>query len=287
MSDHFFGGGWTRTKLDLLQAYIQCYTTAMKNQRLTLHYIDSFAGTGNQSFKKEADLFTEDEEVVQMEGSVKIALKERFHHYHFIELKKSHFQALESIRDNNPEKKIDLYLGDANEEVRKLCNSIDWRYNRAVLFLDPYGMELEWSTLEAIRNTRAIDVWFLFPLSGLFRNAATKKSKLDDGKIQAVSRILGNDQWLDVFYSSPEPMALDLFDEHQEDETRELDVNGLESYVTNRLREMFPYVEAPIRLNNNRGVPHFSLYFAISNDQPKAFGLAKRLYTGVRKALLT
>ena len=41
------------------------------------------------------------------------------------------------------------------------------------MFLDPYGMEVEWKTLQAVAATRAIDVWFLFPLAGLYRQANT------------------------------------------------------------------------------------------------------------------
>ncbi|WP_375494674.1 hypothetical protein [uncultured Nostoc sp.] len=40
----------------------------------------------------------------------------------------------------------------------------NWRSNRAVLFLDPFGMQIPWSTIEAIAHTEAIDLWYLFPL---------------------------------------------------------------------------------------------------------------------------
>ena len=43
---HEFGGLWTRTKLQALEQYLIFYTTAMKNQPFTVHYVDAFAGTG-------------------------------------------------------------------------------------------------------------------------------------------------------------------------------------------------------------------------------------------------
>jgi three-Cys-motif partner protein len=46
--------------------------------------------------------------------------------------------------------------------MRKICDN-DWRSHRAVLFLDPYGMQVEWQTIEAIAKTAAIDLWLLFP----------------------------------------------------------------------------------------------------------------------------
>ncbi len=46
MSQERFGGSWTRTKLNVLQQYLQAYTTALKNQPFRLWYVDAFAGTG-------------------------------------------------------------------------------------------------------------------------------------------------------------------------------------------------------------------------------------------------
>ena len=41
-----FGGEWTREKLDILAAYLDAYTTALKNQPFNLWYVDAFAGSG-------------------------------------------------------------------------------------------------------------------------------------------------------------------------------------------------------------------------------------------------
>ena len=43
-----------------------------------------------------------------------------------------------------------------------MCDK-DWSLHRAVLFLDPYGMQVEWATIEAVAKTKAIDLWLLFP----------------------------------------------------------------------------------------------------------------------------
>jgi len=54
---------------------------------------------------------------------------------------------------------------------------------RGVIFLDPYGMEVSWETVEAIARTEALDCWYFFPLSGLYRNAPKDPLKLDQSKI--------------------------------------------------------------------------------------------------------
>ncbi len=41
-----FGGPWTQKKLRILGLYLNAYTTALKNQRFRLVYIDAFAGSG-------------------------------------------------------------------------------------------------------------------------------------------------------------------------------------------------------------------------------------------------
>ena len=41
-----FGGRWTRQKLDILERYLDAYTTVLKYRHFSLVYIDAFAGTG-------------------------------------------------------------------------------------------------------------------------------------------------------------------------------------------------------------------------------------------------
>ena len=41
-----FGGPWTIEKLDILEKYLDAYTTALKAQPFNLMYVDVFAGTG-------------------------------------------------------------------------------------------------------------------------------------------------------------------------------------------------------------------------------------------------
>ena len=58
-----------------------------------------------------------------------------------------------------PSDDIELIRSDANEYWSKNLCGKNWirHQRRAVLFLDPYGMEVEWHTIAAIANTQAID----------------------------------------------------------------------------------------------------------------------------------
>ena len=84
----------------------------------------------------------------------------RFDSYIFIERDPERCAALERLRDDFPDRADNIHVqqGDANEEIQALCGK-DWSSHRAVWFLDPYGMQVEWRTIEAIAGTKAIDLW--------------------------------------------------------------------------------------------------------------------------------
>jgi three-Cys-motif partner protein len=62
-----------------------------------------------------------------------------------------------------------------NDAIANLCKATDWRSNRGVVFLDPYGLQVTWGTLAAIARTGALDIWVLFP-SGMGLNRLLTKS---------------------------------------------------------------------------------------------------------------
>ena len=74
--------------------------------------------------------------------------------------------------------RIQLVNADANTYLNDLCLNRNWRSHRAVLFLDPFGMQVTWDTIASIAKTEAIDLWLLFPL-GTGANRLLKR----DGKI--------------------------------------------------------------------------------------------------------
>jgi three-Cys-motif partner protein len=92
-----------------------------------------------------------------------------------------------------------------------------------VMFLDPYGMDVEWATLVAIAATQAIDVWFLFSLSGLYRQATRRSSDIDSDKRAAITRILGTHVWEQELYS--DMGQANMFGEQEKQRTA--DVRGL------------------------------------------------------------
>jgi three-Cys-motif partner protein len=77
--------------------------------------------------------------------------------------------------------------------VQKLCDK-DWTSRRAVLFLDPYGMQVEWRTIEAIAATKAIDLWLLFPLGIGVNRLLTKSGDIPESWRNRLNLLLGDGQ---------------------------------------------------------------------------------------------
>lgn len=281
--EHAFGGIWTRIKLEALQNYLVAFNIALSKQNFTRIYIDAFAGTGR------CDI-TVDGEKTSIDGSARraLAIDPPFNTYTFIELRAKKLAALKALEAEYPGKSINVIRDDANAALKTLCEKYAWRNERAVLFLDPFGMHVEWTTLQAIAKTGAIDVWYLFPYSGLYRQAAKNADAMDSDKEESITRLLGTDEWRQVFYA-PKRQA-SLFGGNDGDE-READHRQMLDFVSKRLKELFPAVTDPKILyqsgdsKNPSGAPLFALYFAASNPSPKAYGLATKIARDVLNAL--
>lgn len=278
--DHEFGGQHTEIKLSIVEGYLSAFTIALRSHFKNLWYIDAFAGTGSRTVRTERRGATLvelpiEEAVERRRGSAQIALDVRpeFDFLVFIEKNRNYAAALKDLAARNLQRKIVVAEDDANTALNSLVTNNSWRDKRAVVFLDPYGMEVEWSTLQALASTQAIDVWFLFPLAGLFRQATRKITDIDDHKRAALTRMFGSNSWEDELYPDGEPDMFGVLPERR----RELDPRGLERYVQGRLSELFGAVLKPLALPIDRSPQMFSLFLCISNRTPEAIGLARRI----------
>jgi three-Cys-motif partner protein len=155
-----------------------------------------------------------------------------------------------------------------------LCREIDWRGTRGVIFLDPFGASLEWETLTVIAATKALDVWYLFPLSSVFRNAPHALEKLTPDKRASITKILGTSEWEFEFYRAARPSG---FFGIERKAKRTVNVDAIEAFMDRRLKTIFPAVAKPRRLLGPRNVPLFSLFFAVSNPSSAAIKPAMKI----------
>ena len=168
-TQHEYGGRHTDEKLKKLRQYMQTYTTALKDQGFVLAYIDAFAGSGDRvEIRPTLPLFAEpgaDPETVTVAGSARLAFETRpaFEVMVLVEKDAGRYAALERLRAQYPDQQVRLEQGDANDVVQKLCHRLPWHGStslpngmRGLLFLDPYGMEVSWQTIEAVAATKAM-----------------------------------------------------------------------------------------------------------------------------------
>jgi three-Cys-motif partner protein len=292
---HQFGGEWTTVKLKVLSNYLQSYTNALKNAPFHKLYIDAFAGTGYRDIRREGDdvgsqsiLFpdlVEPEPQSFLAGSARLALQVEpgFDQYIFIDRNPEWCIHLESLKSEFPglSKKVSILQGDANAKIQELCTR-DWRHNRAVLFLDPYGMQVEWKTIQAIAHTKAIDLWLLFPLGIGVNRLLTKSGEIPNSWRRRLNLLLGNEGWYDEFYKV-EPIPTLFGDDKERVVKATMETIG--RYFTDRLKDIFVGVaKEPGVLRNSANNPLYLLCFAVGNERGKdiALRIAQHLLKEVR-----
>ncbi len=287
-----FGGDWTNEKLLRVQKYLTAYTTALKSRPFQLLYIDAFAGTGYRTIKSKDNqqdlLFPDlagDEAEAYRAGSARIALEivPRFAEYYLIEQDAEKCAQLEKLKEEFPDKAKNIHIinEDANEVLNRVCDT-SWKQRniRAVLFLDPYGMNVSWHTIEAIARTEAIDMWYLFPLGIGVNRLLTKDGNIPDAWQEKLDDIFGCSDWRELSYKKE--FIPGLFGE-EEITTKTGTFKKIADFFVERLGTAFAGVaKHPLPLYNSRNNPLYLLCFACGNKRgaPVALRIAEHILKG-------
>jgi len=292
---HKFGGDWTEEKLESIRRYlveyIKIFTSNEAASNLHTIYVDAFAGTGNRVPPKEgvsaappmfqeSDLIDPEADDIR-KGSAQIALELEpgFDKYIFFEKRHGFVQELENLRTAFPAKagKLQIEQGDANEKLRDWCRNTNWKTHRAVVFLDPYGMEVDWQTIAALAKTQAVDLWLLFPLGQAVNRLLTRNGPPDGIWADKLTRMFGTSSWREEFYK---PRAQTSFWDDDEVLEKDADFDKIGGFFVRRLKEVFAKVaEKPRPLCNSKNVPIFLLCFAAANPKgaPTAVRIAQHI----------
>jgi three-Cys-motif partner protein len=293
MAEHVFGGDWTEVKLARLDKYLKAYRTIftgnVKARYFKTWYVDAFAGTGSRSAPdapaKGAELPFEDvyedaDTKRYRDGSAKIAigLPDPFDKYLFIEKSKNRVNELKTtIGKDHPDlvPRCDFKHGDANKLLESWCNERDWKKERAVVFLDPYGMQVEWSTVEALAATRGIDLWYLFPLGVGVARLLKRDGKIEESWQKRLDLLFGTtSNWRTRFYEVQRTPT--LFGD-QENLERTATVENIQMFINERLKGCFAGVAKGLVLRNSKSSPLYLLCFAAANKRgaPTALRIAE------------
>lgn len=292
-TEHRFGGGWTEIKLNAVSDYLNFYTRALQaspspENPFETWYVDAFAGTGDRTVETNAgSLFSVEGSTldrVRLEGSARraVAVDPPFRHLIFVEKDARRFAALSRIKDDHPQRDIRCVPGDANDEIRNIFSQGPWiepgrrGLQRAVVFLDPYGMSVRWETLRFLAGTRRADVWYLFPLHAALRQLSHDHGALDPTKRAALNEVFGTPNWEERFYEH-RPKPTNLFDlADAATLSRVADPDKVERFAAERLRTIFSFVSEPIPILTRNKLRQFSLFLLSGNSNARAIALIKK-----------
>ncbi|MCL2799902.1 MAG: three-Cys-motif partner protein TcmP [Endomicrobia bacterium] len=273
-----WGGDWTEKKLEVFGKYVEAYLTIMnKNRYWQLIYFDAFAGSGNNN-KKEASTnndLLKDLNITQKEHDVYKGAAERvlgitqkgFDFYYFVDKNKKAIKELEEkLKSKYSDKKLFFRNSDANDEIKKLTQSIQKNKNlKALVLLDPFGMQVDWASIETFKGFSGVDLWILIPTGVIVNRLLDKNGELE--YINKLASFFGLDERSIRKYFYIEEQ--DLFGESIISKVSKPIHKIAELYIA-RLKEIFSEViDKPLEMRNDKNVPIYHFVFASNNKTAK------------------
>jgi three-Cys-motif partner protein len=146
--------------------------------------------------------------------------------------------------------------------ANKFLKTSKGRSFKVLGFIDPKGMQLEWSSLSALRGL-PIDLWILNPTSGANRLLVRDK-RINESWVNRLRIFLGmtEQEILDHFYSKRSTLFgyVQLVKKNDP-------INKLHDLYAKRIAgNIFKYVSNPKILRNDSGSPLFHFFMATNNE---------------------
>lgn len=183
-----FGGNWTETKMEIVVDYAKAFLTIMNKQTwVKTLYFDGFAGSGSIDAR-------ENEEIIKGTALRILEIKEPrpFDVYYFVEKDEKNKLELETrIEDGYFGKNIHVVQEDCNTKLVAMASYLkSHREFRALAFIDPYGMSVDWTSIEALKGL-GVDLWILVP-TGVGVNRLLKKDmNISEAWLKKLEHFLG------------------------------------------------------------------------------------------------
>lgn len=274
-------GPWAIEKLQCLSDYLNPYTTVMRKQPWCKSYFffDAFAGAGRAPLRipsiasdtpdllagLRSDVESDDDFQEYVIGSPGIALnlKHLFSEYYFVELDPRKSAELEAFLEPFRKKtSINLVTSDANSAIQKhlLHAGRDWTSTRGLVFLDPFGLQVPWTTNEEIAATGAIEVLINLPVGMAIQRLLPQSGKFTRAEMERLTAYFGSSDWVDVAYErTPDLFGGDMVQKYKDTGDR------IAKWYAERLRKLFGYAATPRLIRNGKGGHLYYLLWAGPN----------------------
>lgn len=257
-----FGGNWTEAKMEIVVDYAKAYLTIMNKQAWakTL-YFDGFAGSGligideNNEFIKGTALRILD-----------IQQPKPFDIYYFVEKDEKHKLSLQAkIEADYFGKNAHVVQADCNSKLIDMASYLKSNGNyRALAFIDPYGMTVNWKSIEALKGL-GIDLWILVP-TGLGVNRLLKNDRnIPEAWLIKLEQFLGlsRNEILDHFYSPT--ITSTLFGNETIINKEKSTIQKIGNLYTQRLKTVFEFVSESFVMRNSTNSIMYHFMMATNN----------------------
>jgi three-Cys-motif partner protein len=266
-----FGGNWTKIKIEILVEYAKAYLTIMKSRKyFKLLYFDGFAGSGEITKvydDPEQGIYDLDITIGAAVRIIQIEEPRAFDEYYFVEKMGRNFKQLEKCTKNAfPQKKIFTIQEDCNKKLLDLANYLRKPENknyRTLVYIDPCGMQVEWRSIECLRQL-PIDMWVLVP-TGMGVNRLLKTNgKISDAWLEKLEIFLGlpREEIEKYFYKKRNTLFPDITEIKKQEDAIEKSAR----LYRDRLKEVFEFVSKPYELKNTSNSVMFHLFLASNNN---------------------
>ncbi|MGH9861235.1 MAG: three-Cys-motif partner protein TcmP [Candidatus Acidiferrales bacterium] len=189
-----------------------------------------------------------------------LAVEPPFVAYHLIDIGSAKAAQLRHLIGERSD--VTIYEGDCNQVLlESVFPTVRFRdYRRGLCILDPYGLHLDWSVIEAAGQSKAIDMFLNFPVADMNRNVLWQNPEgVDEADEKRMSTFWGDDTWREMAYRTDR----NLFGMEEKVSNEEV----VETF-RDRLRRVagFARVPKPMPMRNSRGAVVYYLFFASQKD---------------------
>ena len=147
--------------------------------------------------------------------------------------------------------------GSAQDEIEALLQGdLGQTGHLAVVFLDPFGMQISWETIKRLAATKRVEVIVNFALGMAIQRLLTRSTELRPGWRDALDRFFGSPDWYDRVYEERTDL-LGTTTQKRPDAGQRL----LEWY-RGRLKDAFGHVSPAKLIRNTRGGHLYYLIWA-------------------------
>ncbi|RYF26553.1 MAG: three-Cys-motif partner protein TcmP [Flavobacteriales bacterium] len=274
-----FGGSWTENKITILEKYVRAYLVIMNKYNFHLTYFDGFAGSGDIKIGTEKSHKT-------IEGAgkriVQITEPRPFDIYYLVEKDPKKRQNLDTdLRKASNDPNIFTVTDDCNLALARFSRFIsESKSRRGLVFLDPFGMNLDWTALESLKGVD-VDLWILCP-TGVGANRLLKKDlDISEAWWDRLERFFGitREQLTGSIYQ--DSTNTNLFGEVVTSTTKATKANTkLFNIYRSKINELFKFTSEPFIMVNKNNSTMF--HFFCASNYEAAINLANTI---MRKAI--